>query len=333
MDDEHGPEQGADADGHVAAWPDEVDEILTGDLTVAVGMPTPKGGVALASVTPIGLRDRAAGTVGFTSSLGFGRKLERIAADPRIGMLYHTRQHGFTSRPGIVLVQGVASIQSEFDERARQDLRRRASEHLGHIAEGRFWDWWLSTYYEDRVIVHVRVQRVLWWPDGDTARAPQVFGAPLPAQSPRAQIGKADMDRARVPMKKVNRGLQHPHRILGVLQDDGLPLLLPFRVGHVGADAVEVEVDSPLLPAGDRRAGVLSHDFREKLIGLSTATHTGWLRVDEEGASWTPHTRHAFAAPPNKVLLLLANGAAARWGYRQAIKQGRDQIIRHAKAH
>jgi hypothetical protein len=70
-------------DDSPVGWTDEIDEILVGDLVVAVGMPTPMGGVALASVTPIGLRDRDAGTVGFTSSLGFGRKLERIAADPR----------------------------------------------------------------------------------------------------------------------------------------------------------------------------------------------------------------------------------------------------------
>lgn len=332
MDRESEPEPQSDADHEVLGWPDEVDEIFRGDLTVAVGMPTPKGGVALASVTPIGLRDREAGTVGFTSSLGFGRKLERIAADPRIAMLYHTREHGFTARPGLVLVQGVATIQSEFTPQEREAIRQRAGEHLGQVVEGKFWDWWLATYYEDRVVVNIRARRVLWWPDGDTAEAPEVFGAPLPAEAPRDQRGAAEMTRARVPMTKVERGLRHSHRILGVLQDDGLPLLLPFEVGHIGDEAVEAKVGSPLLPTGERRAGVLAHDFRAKLIGLSTATHTGCLRVGDEGAWWTPHTRHAFAAPPNKTLLLLANGAAARWGYRQAIKQGRDEIVRHATA-
>jgi hypothetical protein len=321
-----GPPGGED----LVAWPDEVDGILGGDLTVAVGMPTPKGGVVLASVTPLGLRDREVGTVGFTTSLGFGRKLERIAADPRIAVLYHTRDHGSSSRPGVVLVQGVATIQAEFDDEERARLRQQASDHIGQVVEGRFWDWWLATYYQDRVLVHVHARRILWWPDGDLAQDPRVLGAPLPLEPPSEQSTTTDMARARVPMEKVAKGLRHPHRVLGVLQHDGLPLLVPFRVAGVDGSAVGLEVDSPLLPAGERRAGVLAHDFRAKLLGLATATHTGWLRVDPEGARWWPHTRHAFAAPPNKTLLLLGNGAAARWGYRQAIKQGRDEILRHA---
>src|SRR5438270_10279143 len=40
---------------------------------------TPGGGAVLTPVAPIGLRARQAGTVSFTTSLGFGRKLERIA--------------------------------------------------------------------------------------------------------------------------------------------------------------------------------------------------------------------------------------------------------------
>lgn len=330
MDEAQADGPGQRGGASVVAWPDEVDDILGGDLTVAVGMPTPKGGVVLASVTPIGLRDREAGTVGFTTSLGFGRKLERIAADPRIAVLYHTRQHGFSSRRGVVLVQGVATIQADFDDEERAELRQRAGAHLGQVVEGRFWDWWLATYYQDRVLVHVHARRVLWWPDGDLAQRPRVLGAPLPAEPRPGQSATEDMARARVPMAKVAKGLRKPHRVLGVLQGDGLPLLLPFEVASVEESAVVLEVDSDLLPPGQRRAGVLAHDFRAKLIGLSSATHTGWLRVDAGGARWSPHTRHAFAAPPNKTLLLLANGAAAWWGYRQAIKRGRDDILRHA---
>jgi hypothetical protein len=37
-----------------------------------------------------------------------------------------------------------------------------------------------------------------------------------------------------------------------------------------------------------------------------------------------------FVAPPNKTLLLLANGLVARLGYRKAIAEGRDRILGHA---
>ena len=59
-------------------WSDTADEIITGDLTTAVAYVTPAGGAVVTAVAPIGLRDRDAGTVSFTTSLGFGRKLERL---------------------------------------------------------------------------------------------------------------------------------------------------------------------------------------------------------------------------------------------------------------
>ena len=59
-------------------WPDDVDEPIGGDLTAALAYVTPAGGAVVTAVAPIGLRDRDAGTVSFTTSLGFGRKLDRI---------------------------------------------------------------------------------------------------------------------------------------------------------------------------------------------------------------------------------------------------------------
>src|ERR671922_993159 len=88
------------------SWPEEVDDILAGDLTAALAYVTPAGGAVVTAVSPIGLRDRAAGTVTFTTSLGFGRKLERIARNPRVALAYHAREHGFSRGHGYVLVQG-----------------------------------------------------------------------------------------------------------------------------------------------------------------------------------------------------------------------------------
>lgn len=77
-----------------------------------------------------------------------------------------------------------------------------------------------------------------------------------------------------------------------------------------------------LLPPGSRRAGLLAHDFHLGVVGLRTATHTGWLTVDHDGATWTPNSRHAVAIPPSKTVVLLGNGAPARLGPREATKSG-----------
>src|ERR1043165_8232825 len=62
-------------------WPDEVDEVIRGDLTAAAACVTPAGGAVVTGVCPMGLGRREAAEVGFTTSLGFGKKLERIIAD------------------------------------------------------------------------------------------------------------------------------------------------------------------------------------------------------------------------------------------------------------
>jgi hypothetical protein len=313
-------------------WSDEIDDILAGDLTVGIGMPTGMRGVSLATVTTLGLRDRSAGRVTFTTSLGFGRKLERIADDPRIAVAYHTRQHGGTDRPGYVLVQGRAAVTAP-TETERDELGERAAQFMGQVATGWFWDRWLRVYYYDRVLVHITAERLLWWPDGDTAKPPQVLGAPMPEGVVPSQEPPRDATVARVPVDKTLKTAHRMrHQLIGVVQGDGMPLVLPTQTSGRSGDALRLDVPSALLPRGARRAGFMAHDFHAGLVGLSNATHTGWLQAGgERQVRWTPHTRHAFTAPPNKTLLLLANGFMARRGYKQAIKQGRDEILDHAQ--
>jgi len=80
-------------------WPDDVDEVITGDLTAAAAYVTPAGGAVVTSVCPMGIDRREAGEVGFTTSLGFAKKLERIIADPHVALAYHARDHGFSASP------------------------------------------------------------------------------------------------------------------------------------------------------------------------------------------------------------------------------------------
>lgn len=310
--------------GSAIEWPDDVDEIFCGDTVVGIGTVTPKGGVALASVTTLGIRDREAGTVGFTTSMGFGRKLERIARDPRLAMAYHTRQHGRSKRPGYVLVQGCASVRPV----ARRELVARASDCLGQVAEGRFWDWWLKTYYDDRVLVSVRAERILWWP-GDQSKA-IVLGPPLPAGEAPSQRAESDPWQPRAALRWADRASRKDHLLVGTVAADGMPLILPVEIVEHLRGCLGLRATRGALPSGSRRAGLLAHDFHRNLIGLWTSTGTGWLEARAGRGTWSPHTGHFFYAPPVKSLLLIGNGAAARWGYRQAVHSGREALLETA---
>jgi nitroimidazol reductase NimA-like FMN-containing flavoprotein (pyridoxamine 5'-phosphate oxidase superfamily) len=299
-------------------WSDEIDAVLAGDLTVALGYLTPARGVVVQAVAPIGLRDRSAGTVGFTTSLGFSKKLERIASDPRVAMSYHAREHGAAEGQRYVLVQGRARVVAKPSEAERDRIRTQAALHLGPAREGWFWDRWLHEYYAVRVPVEVTADRLLAWPDLRCAGRPEVVGEPAPAppdpqKPPRNGTGpRIDVARAARRLRRVD------HTLLGYADANGYPLVVPVEVGEAGPAGLQLACAAEL-PPGGRRAGLLGHSYRPQLIGLETRQYTGWLELDERGrAVYAPHTETGYRAPSNKTLLLLLNGLLAKRGMRRA---------------
>jgi hypothetical protein len=300
-------------------WSAAADDIIGGDLTAAVAYVTPAGGAVVTAVAPIGLRDREAGTVTFTTSLGFGRKLDRLRREPRMALAYHARDHGFSERPEYVLVQGRATIVEEPDGEYLEGVVQPAAERfMGPPKRGVFWDRWLSAYYADRVPVHVDVERVVVWPDLRCAGAPEVFGTPLPAEAAAPQQPPKKGAGPRVDVDAAQRKLAAlPHAVLAHVQADGYPAVVPVQIREPGAAGITLNATDRLLPPGGRRAGLLAHDYRPKLIGLAARQHTGWL---QDGV-YAPHTQSGFKAPANKTLLLLGNGYLARRGLKRARRE------------
>jgi hypothetical protein len=306
------------------SWPDEIEGVLAGDLTAALAYVTPAGGAVVTAVAPIGLRDRAAGTVMFTTSLGFGKKLERIKREPRVALAYHAREHGFADSTQYVLVQGSASAKLPPDREYLETVVRPQSERfMGPPREGRlFWDRWLREYYADRVPVTVTVERIVAWPDLSCAGEPIVIGGPRPAtpapsQPPPPKGASPRLDSARA-AKRLRR---LDHLLLGFVDSDGFPVVAPVELIGTGEEGIRIAAAEGLLPAGSRRAGLLAHTYRAKLVGLGARQHTGWLEVahpDGRQGLYAPHTEQGFRAPANKTLLLLANGLLAKRGLRKA---------------
>src|SRR5919202_1694673 len=135
------------------SWSPEVDRVIGGDLTAALAYVTPAGGSVVAAVAPIGLRDRAAGWVAFTTSLGFGKKLDRIRRDPRVALAFHAREYGMSTSRQYVLVQGRAEIVEQPDPAFNDLIIKQARRFLGEIKQSRFWNRWLREYYAMRVPV------------------------------------------------------------------------------------------------------------------------------------------------------------------------------------
>jgi hypothetical protein len=304
-------------------WDDDLDEIFAGDLTVALGYRTPAGGVVVQAVAPIGLRDRERGTLGFTTSLGFAKKLERIAADPRVAMAFHAREHGRATATRYVLVQGTAQVTEQPSAATRDLINTQAVAYLGPPRKGLFWDRWLREYYISRVPVDVTVTRILTWPALDAAGAPLTEGGqPLPLAAAKPQRPPKNGTGPRIDVARAAKRLRATaHTLLGYAGADGMPVVVPVEIVADDEQGLTLSCATGLPPAG-RRAGLLGHSYRPQLIGLDTRQHTGWLDVGEDtGVRYAPHTETGYRAPPNKTLLLLLNGGLAKKGVRQAARK------------
>ncbi|SDD02234.1 hypothetical protein [Rhodococcus tukisamuensis] len=310
-------------------WSDDVDAIIGGDLTCGLACLTPAGGAVVTSVSPFGIRDRELGTVGFTTSLGFGRKLEHIRDDPRVALAFHAREHGVGDRPDprFVLVQGEARFDPHPDRATLDEIGTVSEPFMGAPKTGRFWGRWLHAYYEDRVLVTVTVTRVLSWPSSNAEGEPEVFGAPRPEaaaapQSPPKKGTGPRVDAARIG----ERAARLPHLLLAYRDADRYPVVAPARVIDADADGVRLRVPA-WVPPGGRRAGLLAHSYRAQLVGLESRQNSGWLEVTGTEAHYAPHTEFGFRAPANKTILLLANGFLARRGLAKARKEGRAAAL------
>ncbi|MGW5432947.1 hypothetical protein ACWET9_38035 [Streptomyces sp. NPDC004059] len=304
-------------------WPDAADAAIRGDLTVAAAYVTPAGGTVVTSVSPVGLGDREAGIVGFTTSLGFPKKLERILRDPHVALAYHTREHGFAADNAYVLAQGRASVELSPSPQRLAELMRASEPFLGATKRGPLWDWLLREYHQERVFVDVPLERVTVWEDLAAREGHDVTGAAWPPM-PDAQKPPRNGTGPRVDVAALARQIDKlPHRLLAYQGKDAFPVIVPVRITRHDETGLHLDVPDGLLPPGGRRAGFLAHTFEPQCVGLGMRTVTGWLNVTDDGtAVYAPHTSKGLSAPPYRTLLTVSNGLLAKYGVWRARRDG-----------
>jgi hypothetical protein len=308
--------------GGLVRWSDDLDDVVRGDLTAAAAYITPAKGTVVTAVAPCGIGQRDLGLLGFTTSLGFGKKLERIISDPHVALAFHTREHGFSASPMFLLAQGTATVDLRPSRARLEALTPQVERYLGKVVRGPVWDRLLREYYTERVVIDIAVRRVAAWPDLGASGDMEVTGAPWPGPAdpqpppkygtgPRVDVAKA-----------AGRIATLPHRVLAYRGADGFPVIVPVQIAGHDRAGLRLVVAAGLLPPGGRRAGLLTHAYRPQLVGLSTRIFTGWLQVSADAVVYAPHTSKGFVAPPSKNTLLVLNGLLAKFGLWQARRHG-----------
>jgi hypothetical protein len=302
-------------------WSDEVDEILTGDLAAGFAYLTPAKGVAIVPMAPLGLRDREAGTVTLTTSLGLWKKLDRVRRNSGVAVAYHAREHGFSDRPGFVLVQGRASFLPTPDRAWLESITPNWDRFLVPKSRGPLGRL-LDVYYWQRVAIDIQVERVVAYPDDPARQDPDVFGTnrpptPAPHEEPSGGTGpRVDVESVAAHAERL------PHTLLGWCASDELPDVVPVSAAHTDADGLRLDVPPGSVPPAGRRAGLTSHAFWPRMVGQEQRIHTGWLSADGEGSVvYSPHTKSGYRLPRSKLLYNLGCASLAR-GMRGARKAG-----------
>lgn len=296
----------------VLGWPDRLDEIFAGDQVVALACTTPAGGVACVPVTNFAQRDRDFGTIAVNSSVGMPRKLDRIRADPNVALSFHTRRHSSSNRPEHVLVQGTATLSEPVPDYPDR-LGLLWDQFDGPRPSSELWQWWLRAY-STRVEIRVSVERITAWPDLACRGDPVVRGAAPPATAPASQRPPARGTGPRIDHRAAaGRAAELPHVLLGWMDSDRRPVVVPVGVGGTNPAGMSLDVPSGL-PDGNRRAALTAHSFTRHVLGQHQRRHTGWLRVSSGEVRYSPHTRAGHRIPPSKTLHRLAVGYATRRG-------------------
>jgi hypothetical protein len=321
-------------------WPEATEEIVAGDQTIMLATVTPAAGVVMLPVTNFVLRDRETATLCVVNtSVGVGRKIERVRANPRVALVYHAREHGLSERPGYALLQGTATItdpdprylDSLFERADRELAQLRATpggseqyyaDALGHyvrtlraeIPRGRLWDWWLRDWHR-RVGIDVAVERAIAWPDLGCRGGAEVFGAP-PAPEPAPQRTPAKGAGPRIdPLRAARLAGRLPHALLGWVGADGFPVAVAAEVAGADERGILLSVGDGLVPPGGRRAGFTAHWFGRNDAGLRQSVHTGWLEAEPGSGRvlYAPHTEASFSVPRSRLAFWIAAGAGTRF--------------------
>ncbi|WP_068021556.1 hypothetical protein [Nocardia mexicana] len=302
---------------------EEIDAILDGDFTVAVAQVTPLRGVVLAPVNSFGW-DAGNRTFRFTSDLAAYKKLRRMERNPKVAIVFHTRDHGVAYGEGYIVVQGDASFSWHPDHDELADFYQRPGTALGpDDLGGPVWDRWLAPFWWDRVVVRVRAHRIIAFADRSCSRRTSVLGAVEPLGRPAPQAPPRKGAGPRVDVDRVVRELDSlPPRLLGWVGADGYPMVTPVQAVKSAADGLTLTTPAGLVPSGGRRAGLTGHAFTAGTLGQRQVTLTGWLESDGASVHYAPHTRLSYTVPASRLVWRTVVGTVTRVGLERARHEG-----------
>ncbi|MEV4460475.1 hypothetical protein [Microbispora sp. NPDC049633] len=283
-------------------WPREAAELFDRAMVCEYASLTRDGRPVTWPVTPYA---GAAGTLDVSTGLTYPGKAERARRDPRVALLFSSAGAAGAGsgpdRPPVVLVQGRATVrdadlQANTDRYVRLSLAKTGTGFAG-------MPWFLVKrlgWYFARIWVEVTPERIVWWPEGDLSRTPEVWTGPggvaVPASDPAPAGPRLPSRSAPPPDWRLfaDRAARLGEPVVTMVAD-GMPLAVRVR------SAVRTDAGFDLwLPAGVQAAGgpvcLTFHrhgpamEWQENVVLVGSATGEGdrlSVRVERALNDWS----------------------------------------------
>jgi hypothetical protein len=246
-----------------------------------------------------------------TTGLGYPKKARDAQRNPKVALLFSEPHGSGLGEPPIVLVQGMARVDEDDLAANRERYRRegkiklpKASEKLPPPALDRFMAW-----YVDRIYVHVVPQRVLVWPKGDSAAAPETVLDELPAGDGAPQAQGSPGGETTWEPRIEQLGTMYPTAVLAVVGPDGFPFAGRVPV-HADRQAGLVRLGAVPngMSLGTGRACLTAHAHSPEFEWQRNFQVRGELVQTDDGWAVRPHRLvGGFEVPESQLAILREN--------------------------
>jgi hypothetical protein len=292
-----------------ASLPEEVQAVFDRFVTTEYTTVDRRGQPITWPVTPYHARE--AGTVDVTTGIGYPKKADDAAANPKVALMFSDPTGCGLEDPPTVLVQGTADVDDRDLDRNRERYTRESAEKLPGIQGAappkvlqRFFTW-----YYARIYVRVRPERVYVWRGGPEAE-PELFDARLEEvrsghneEPPAAHAGPREREPA-WDERIEELGRRYGTAVLSLVSPDGFPFSARVPVSpDRGARRIRLGPAPAGTPLEPGLACLAAHDHAPDFSWQRNFQVRGDLVEDGDGWSLRPAKLvGGFELPPTGAL-------------------------------
>ncbi|HEY7630701.1 MAG TPA: hypothetical protein VH817_08380 [Thermoleophilaceae bacterium] len=266
-----------------------------------------------------------------TTGLGYPKKANDSRANTKVGMLFSDPTGSGIDDPPMVLVQGTVDVDDRDLDANRKRYEKETLEKIPAAKEisppdfmKRFFTW-----YYTRIYMHVRPERIYFWPGCDVSREPQLWDAHMEevrsghdeeqeSTQHRPEGGATAWDERIEELGRV-----HKSAAVSFVAPDGFPFSVRVPVSvDSSARVIRLDAEPVGVPLAPGLACLAAHDHDERFTYQRNFHVRGDLVERDGGWAIEPHKLvGGFELPPGSLLQRMKLNYAKTNRFRKVAKR------------